>query len=225
MFRVVSGLHASGLFLICQLSQAEEPASGETPKATGVGQAKTASEPALPAAVRVFMRADHQPLEFSARRAKNAESPTSCTAPCDVRLLPGEYQLRLNGVAVNDPLRLRNAGTLHGKLRSREASRESGWLALNVGGILGGVFVTVAVLGGPTWTYAAAGGSLAIGGVVFLVTYRTDRATVSFSPGEPLDVRGLPPPAPAENSSGPNVRLDRPGIGLQARSLGFRLSF
>jgi hypothetical protein len=174
------------------------------------------------------MRADDEPLVFSARAKNSDGTPTLCSSPCDERFLPGDYQLRLNGVAVEGQVRLLNPGTLHGEFISREGSREGGWLALNVGGILGGVFITVAALGGPSWAYIAGGGSLTAGGAIFLVTYRADSAKVSFSPGEPVDVRGLPPPVPAQdNSSGPShgANLDRPGLGTQARGLGFRIAF
>jgi hypothetical protein len=112
---------------------------------------------------------------------------------------------------------------LYGEYHSREAARSVGWLALNVGGILGGVFITVGALGGPSWAYLAGGGSLAAGGVILLVTYRPDRASVSFSPDEPIDVRGMPVP-----SAGGGAALsvpDRATFGSQARSLGLRVAF
>ena len=177
------------------------------------------------------MRSGTEPLVFSMRAKNNDGAPTLCSAPCDAQLLPGDYHLRLNGVAVEGPMALARPGTLEGRFESREASREAGWLALNVGGILGGVFITVAALGGPSWAYIAGGGSLLSGGVIFVLTYRADRATVSFSPGEPVDVRGLPPSVPAQdNSSGPTdharlERVDRPGFGAETRGLGFRVSF
>jgi hypothetical protein len=176
------------------------------------------------------MRSGSEPLLFSARARNNPGTPTLCAAPCDAKLLPGDYQLRLNGVAVDGPIRLHRPGTLEGKLESREGSREGGWLALNVGGILGGVFITVAALGGPSWTYVAGGGSLLSGGVIFVLTYRADRASVSFSPSEPADVRGLPPAEPANRSSSgptPSASFDRarPGFGAQARGLGFKIAF
>ena len=193
--------------------------------------ANPSAAPATSPAVRVFMRSGSDPLLFSARAKNDTGRPTWCSAPCDARLPPGDYQLRLNGVVVDGPLKVVGPGTLQGKLESREASREGGWLALNVGGILGGVFVTVAALGGPSWAYIAGGGSLLSGGAIFALTYRADRATVSFSPDEPVDVRGLPPPAPAENnSSGPTPsaaldRADHPRLGAQARGLGLRVHF
>ena len=204
-----------------------------TPPGEAAPTADSASGPAAPAAapsVRVYMRSGTDPLLFSARARNNDGTPTLCSAPCDARFSPGEYQLRLNGVVVDGPVRLARPGTLHGKFESREASREGGWLALNVGGILGGVFITVAALGGPSWAYVAGGGSLLSGGVIFVLTYRADRASVSFTPGDPLDVRGLPPPVPTQNNSSgptPDTSLERPGSGVaaQARGLGFRIAF
>ncbi len=178
--------------------------------------------------VRVYLRSGIDPVLFSARAANSDGTPTLCTAPCDVKLLPGDYRLRLNGVPVEGSVQLKRPGTLEGKFESREAGREGAWLALNVGGILGGVFITVAALGGPSWAYIAGGGSLLSGGVIFVLTYRSDRATVSFSPGDPRDLRGLPPPVPTDtNSSGPvhNAGLDRPRFGDAGRGLGFRITF
>jgi hypothetical protein len=197
------------------------------PNAPGSGSASTpaATPPARPT-VHVFMRTENEPLVFSARAKNDDGTPTLCSSPCDERFFPGDYQLKLNGVAVEGSVKLLNPGTLHGQFISREGSREGGWLALNVGGILGGVFITIAALGGPSWAYIAGGGSLTAGGLIFVATYRADSARVSFTPGEPIDMRGLPPPAPAqENSSGPSVRLDRPGLGSEARGLGFRIQF
>jgi hypothetical protein len=177
------------------------------------------------------MRSGREPLLFSVRKTSNRGTPSLCSAPCDATLVPGEYQLRLNGVPVDGPVQLSRPGTLEGKLDSREASREGGWLALNVGGILGGVFITVAALGGPSWTYAAGGGSLLSGGVIFALAYRADRASVSFVPNEPADVRGLPPPAPTDHHSTgptPNAGLelkDRPGFGARMPGLGVRFTF
>jgi hypothetical protein len=181
--------------------------------------------------VRVFMRSGTEPLLFSARARNDDGTPTLCSAPCDARFSPGDYQLRLNGVVVDGPVKFSQPGTLQGKFESREGSREGGWLALNVGGILGGVFITVAALGGPSWAYIAGGGSLLSGGVIFVLTYRADRASVSFTPGEPVDVRGLLPAVPTQdNSSGPrpNAGLDLGGpasFAGQARGLGFRITF
>jgi hypothetical protein len=208
-------------------TEATPPTATAAPTSDTTASTPSSAPPARPT-VRVFMRADDEPLVFSARAKNSDGTPTLCSSPCDERFLPGDYQLRLNGGAVEGQVRLLNPGTLHGEFISREGSREGGWLALNVGGILGGVFITVAALGGPSWAYIAGGGSLTAGGAIFLVTYRADSAKVSFSPGEPVDVRGLPPPVPAQdNSSGPShgANLDRPGLGTQARGLGFRFDF
>jgi len=186
----------------------------------------TAPAPA-PKAVRVYMRTDGQPLTFSARaRSSITASPTWCSSPCDARFLPGQYQLKLNDVPVNGPVQLSNPGTLHGQFESREASREAGWLALNVGGILGGVFLTVGALGGPSWAYLAGGGSLAAGGVLFLITYRADRASVTFTPADPIDVRGLPL-AETRSDNGPSAARvsDRAALGSTPRGLGFQIVF
>jgi hypothetical protein len=175
------------------------------------------------------MRSGTEPIVFWAREESAASSPTLCTAPCDARLVPGDYQLKLNGVRVEGALKLANPGTLQGKFESRESGREGGWLALNVGSILGGVFVTVAALGGPSWAYAAGGGSILSGGVIFALTYRADRASVSFTPGQPIDMRGLPPPVPARDNGSapaPNASIDRARGGLaQTRGLGFQIVF
>ncbi|HEY3669037.1 MAG TPA: hypothetical protein VGL19_23730 [Polyangiaceae bacterium] len=175
--------------------------------------------------VRIYMRTDGEPLTFSARAQGDRGTPTWCVAPCDAGLRPGKYQLKLNGITVDDYVPLREAGTLHGELHSRAGARSGAWLALNVGGILGGVFVTVAALGGPSWAYIAGGGSLAAGGVLFVVAYRADRASVSFAPGEPLDVRGMPALVPAGSGTGASSFLDRAGPGSQARGFGLRVEF
>lgn len=199
-----------------------------------VARAEQAPSVVSPAAVaaaaplRIYMRSDRTPLTFSARERKSQDTPTWCIAPCDTQLPAGDYQLKLNGVTTDGGnLALSAPGTLHGEYHSREAARTAGWLALNVGGIIGGVFITVGALGGPSWAYLAGGSSLAAGGIVFLVSYRADRATVSFTPGEPLDVRGLPAPsAPATGASNASLALpDRATFGSQARGLGFRISF
>jgi hypothetical protein len=168
------------------------------------------------------MRTDGQPLTFSARERASTLQPIWCVAPCNAALPPGEYQLKLNGVLADDTLKLSKPGTLHGEYHSREASRSGGWLALNVGGILGGVFVTVGALGGPSWAYVAGGGSLLAGGLIFVVTYRADSATVSFTPSEPLDVRGMPEPSPRALLTD---SADRARAASAARGLGFRVAF
>jgi hypothetical protein len=186
--------------------------------------------PLAPPAVRVFMRSGNDPVVFWAREKNAASTPTVCTAPCDEHVLPGDYQLKLNGVRVEGAIKLAHPGTLQGKVESHEGSREGGWLALNVGGILTGVFVTVAALGGTKYAYAVGGGTLLAGGIIFAVTYRADRASVSFTPGEPIDMRGLPPPAPPgdnESAPPPSASLDRArgALGAQARGLGFQIIF
>jgi hypothetical protein len=186
--------------------------------------AQARAAPAAASTLRVYMRTEDEPLTFSARARSDTGTPTLCVAPCDTGLLPGDYQLKLNGVTVDGYVPLREPGTLHGELRSRAGARAGAWLALNVGGILGGVFITVAALGGPSWAYIAGGGSLAAGGVLFVVSYRADRASISFTPGEPLDVRGMPVPQ-RESSDGSAGLWDHPRAGSQARGLGFRVEF
>jgi hypothetical protein len=191
---------------------------------TGLAHAEPSSSAPAAAApeLRVYMRSEGQPLTFSARERRSSGEPTWCVAPCNAALRPGEYQLRLNGVLAESSLNLNKPGTLHGAYHSREAGRSGGWLALNVGGILGGVFITVGALGGPSWAYIAGGGSLAAGGVIFVLTYRADTASVSFSPNEPADVRGMPEPASRASA------LDSPErarLAAQTRGLGFRVAF
>ena len=217
---VVRGFLCAALLASSGLAHAEG-----APRAAAQDSAAPASiaHAALPA-LRVYMRTEDEPLTFSARARRDTGTPTWCVAPCDAGLPPGDYQLKLNGVTVDGYVPLRQAGTLHGELHSRAGARAGAWLALNVGGILGGVFITVAALGGPSWAYVAGGGSLAAGGVLFVVSYRADRASVSFTPGEPLDVRGMP--APQDTAAGGTARLtDRPSAGSQARGFGFRVEF
>lgn len=180
---------------------------------------------ANPAVIRVYMRAGDRPLTFSARAKASHATPTWCIAPCDAQFAPGDYQLKLNGVSAGNPVALRARGTLEGRYHSREASRAGGWLALNVGGILGGVFITVGALGGPSWAFAAGGGSIAAGAVVFLITYRADSASVTFTPAEPSDVRGMPIPESRAAGSAASAFPDRTRLGSQARGLGFRIAF
>lgn len=201
----VRGLVAAGLLLSSAVAHAEPNAPAAAPP------------------VRVYMRSESRPLAFSARATASHGAASWCVAPCNAQLQPGDYQLKLNGVVASDSVSLRAPGTLHGEFHSREASRSGGWLALNVGGILGGVFITVGALGGPSWAYVAGGGSLAAGGVLFVLTYRADSASVSFTPGEPLDVRGMP--APQTRSSSVETRSDHAGLASQARGLGFRVTF
>ena len=195
----------SSLLLAASAARAEAPAPGLVP-------------------VRVYMRTGGEPLTFSAREESSHGEPTSCLSPCNAALAPGKYLWKLNGVSSDDTLSLQRAGTLHGELHSRAAGRAGGWLALNVGGILGGVFLTVGALGGPSWAYIAGGGSLLGGGAIFLFTYRADSATVSFSPGEPFDVKGMPlPPEPSNRTS--LDLTDHARSAAQARGLGFRVAF
>ena len=187
-----------------------------------------AEQPPPAAPLHIYMRSDRAPLTFSARERTQRDTPNWCIAPCDVQLPPGDYQLKLNGVTTEGgDLRLRVPGTLSGEYHSLDAARSAGWLALNVGGIVGGVFLTVGALGGPSWAYLAGGGSLAASGIVFLISYRADRATVSFSPGEPLDVRGVSAPNPTATAASATALgvPDHAAFGSQARGLGFRISF
>jgi len=176
-----------------------------------------------PTPVTVYLRTEQPLVTFSALPANHAAPAATCTAPCDTRLDPGDYQFKLNGISAGNQLKLHDTGTLHGAFESHEAGRQGAWLALNVGGILGGVFITVAALGGPTWAYGAGGGSLAAGGILFLVTYRADRATVSFSPGAPAD---LPAPSPAHAARALSPAIAEGG-GLLARphTLGVQVAF
>jgi hypothetical protein len=201
-----------------------EGAPAAVPAVAKDSPTSASAAPAPPPALRVYMRTEDEPLTFSARARSDTGTPTLCVAPCDAGLRPGDYQLKLNGVTVDGYVPLREAGTLHGELHSRAGARAGAWLALNVGGILGGVFITVAALGGPSWAYIAGGGSLAAGGVLFVVSYRADRASISFTPGEPLDVRGMPAPQNA-GLGGAASLPDRPSAGSQARGFGFRVEF
>jgi hypothetical protein len=171
------------------------------------------------------MRAEPEPLSFSARAANSDGTPTWCVAPCDAHFTPGDYELKLNGVFVDRSVSLRDTGTLRGELHSHAGARAGAWLGLNVGGILGGVFITVAALGGPSWAYIAGGGSLLAGGLVFVVAYRDDRATVSFTPGEPNDVRGMPPTQGPKAGGQALNAADRSVPAAQARGFGFRIEF
>jgi hypothetical protein len=218
MSLVFRGLLCAGLLASSGVARAEG-----APAAAAKDSAAPAN--AVPApAMRVYMRTEDEPLTFSARARSSTGTPTWCVAPCDAGLLPGDYQLKLNGITVDGYVPLREPGTLHGELRSRAGARAGAWLALNVGGILGGVFITVAALGGPSWAYIAGGGSLAAGGVLFVVSYRADRASISFTPGEPLDVRGMPAPENAGSGAAASSS-DRRNAGLQARGFGFRVEF
>lgn len=215
MSALVRGLVCAG-FLACPVLAHAEGAPPSPPVPSVV--------PSVVPPVRVYMRAEDGPLTFSARERSSHEAPAWCIAPCDMRLAPGDYRLKLNGVTADDSVSLRGPGTLRGAYHSREASRSAGWLALNVGGIIGGVFITVGALGGPTWAYFAGGGALTASGLLFVVTYRSDRATVSFTPAEPLDVRGMPAPPPSPGSAALGG-AERTTFGSRARGLGFRVAF
>jgi len=178
---------------------------------------------AAPAPVRVYMRNEGGPLTFSAHAESGHDQATWCISPCDARLLPGDYQLKLNGVKVDDTLTLRQPGTLRGEYHSRTGTRSAAWLALNVGGIIGGVFITVGLAGGPKATYAIGGGVLAGATAIFFITYRADKATVSFTADPPPDVRGMPDPAGTSGSR--HAALERPSLGSTPRGLGFRIAF
>src|SRR5882724_5476222 len=217
MSLVVRGLVCASLLAGSGVAQAEDAPRAATERAAPLPTA-------APAPMRVYMRTDDEPLTFSARARGDTGTPAWCVAPCDAGLAPGDYQLKLNGITVDGYVPLRASGTLHGQLHSRAGARSGAWLALNVGGIIGGVFVTVAALGGPSWAYVAGGGSLAAGGLLFVISYRADRASVSFTPGEPLDVRGMPAPQ-GEGPGGTASVSDRPNAGLRARGCGFRLEF
>lgn len=189
-----------------------------------LAQAQSAPAAATsPAPVRVYMRNEGSPLTFSAQPTSSHKPPTWCVSPCDAQFLPGDYQLKLNGLKVEDTLKLHQPGTLHGEYHSRAGTRSGAWLALNVGGIIGGVFITVGVASSSKGAFYIGGGVLAAATAIFFITYRTDRATVSFAPEPPPDTRGMPAPAP---SNGPrHASLDVPSFGSTPRGLGFRVAF
>jgi hypothetical protein len=190
-----------------------------------LAQAQTAPEapPTVLPPVRVYMRNEGSPLTFAARAKSGPAAPTWCISPCDAQLTPGDYQLKLNGQAVDGTVALHQPGTLHGAYESRANARSGAWLALNLGGIIGGVFITVGLAGGPTTAFAVGGGVLAGAGTIFLITYRSDRASISFTPDPPADVRGMPDPATTSGSR--HASLERPSPGSTPRGLGFRIAF
>jgi hypothetical protein len=190
-----------------------------------LAQAQTANTapPAAPEKVRVYMRNEGAPLTFSARPERGTDAATWCISPCDAHLAPGDYRLKLNGVAVEDPLKLHEPGTLHGEYHSYSGTRSGAWLALNVGGIIGGVFITVGLAGGPKWGFAVGGGVIAGATAIFFITYRADRASISFTADPPPDVRGMPDPASMSGTR--HAVLDRPAFGSSPRGLGFRVAF
>ncbi len=190
-----------------------------------LAQAQTApvASPTAPAPLRVYMRSEGAPLTFSAHSESGHGTPAWCISPCDVRLSPGDYQLKLNGRAVDGALALRQAGTLHGEYQSRAGMRSGAWLALNLGGIIGGVFITVGAINNAPATVALGGGVLVGAGAIFVITYRSDRAKVSFTPDPPPDVRGLPDPATTSGSR--HASLEPSSPGSTPRGLGFRVVF
>jgi len=190
-----------------------------------LAQAQSAAVTAAsaPTPVRVYMRNEGPPLLFSAQTEKVHGKPTWCISPCETELTPGKYRVELNGVEARDTLRLRQPGTLRGEYQSRTGTRSAAWLALNVGGIIGGVFITVGLAGGSKYAYVAGGGVLAGATAIFFITYRADRATISFSPDDPPDVRGMPDPAGMSGTR--HAALDRPSLGASPRGLGFRIAF
>jgi len=179
--------------------------------------------PVSPAPLHVYMRDEGAPLTFTARTESGQAPVQWCVSPCDARLAPGNYRLALNGTSAFGTLSLRRPGTLHGEYRSRAGARSAAWLALNVGGIIGGVFLTVAAISGASSAYAASGVSLAGASAIFLLVYRTDRASVSFTPDPPLDVRGMPPSARLAGSG--NLSSERASIGSTRPGLGLRIAF
>lgn len=169
------------------------------------------------------MRNEGSPLTYSAHSESGHELAAWCISPCDAHLAPGKYQLKLNGLKVDDPLTLQRTGTLHGEYHSRAGTRAAAWLSLNIGAIIGGVFITVGLASSSKNAFYVGGGVLAGATAIFFITYRTDRATVSFTPETPPDVRSMPDPATPSGSR--QVSLDRPSFGSTPRGLGFRLAF
>jgi hypothetical protein len=186
-------------------------------------QAAPAAAPTGPAPLRVYMRNEGPPLTFSAQAKSGQSDALWCISPCDARVAPGTYRLKLNGVAAADIVALHRPGTLRGEYESRAAARSSAWLALNIGGIIGGVFITVGAAGGPTNAFYVGGGVLAGAGAIFLITYRADRATVSFTPDLPVDVRDMPDPASMSGTR--HASLEPTTLRSSARGLGLRVAF
>ncbi|MEI9952635.1 MAG: hypothetical protein WDO74_27550 [Pseudomonadota bacterium] len=190
-----------------------------------LAQAQTAptAPPTAAPPVRVYIRNEGPPLTFSARAESGHSAPTWCISPCDVRVSPGDYQLKLNGRPVDGAVALRQPGTLHGEYQSRTGMRSAAWLAMNLGGIIGGVFITVGAAGGSKAAFAIGGGVLAGAGLIFLVTYRSDRASISFTPDPPPDVRGMPEPATMSGSR--QASSEPSSLGSTPRGVGFRVAF
>jgi hypothetical protein len=186
-------------------------------------QSAATAAPSAPAPVRVYMRNEGAPMTFSAHSKSARSKPTWCISPCDAQLLPGDYRLELNGLKVQDTLMLRQPGTLRGEYQSRVGARSAAWLALNVGGIIGGVFITVGMAGGSKLAYFVGGGVLAGATAIFFITYRADRASVSFTPDAPPDVHGMPDPASMTGTR--QAVIDRQTLGASPRGFGFRIVF
>ncbi|HET7538223.1 MAG TPA: hypothetical protein VFK05_00075 [Polyangiaceae bacterium] len=186
-------------------------------------QAANTAAASEPETVRVFMRNQGAPLTFSARPERGPGVATWCISPCDARLAPGDYRLKLNGLAIDDTLKLQRPGTLRGEYESHSGMRSAAWLAANLGGIIGGVFITVGLAGGPKWAYAAGGGVLVGATAIFFITYRRDRASFSFSADPPPDVRDMPDPASMSGTR--HAALERPRFGSEPRGLGLRVAF
>ncbi|HKO53585.1 MAG TPA: hypothetical protein VJV79_38010 [Polyangiaceae bacterium] len=186
-------------------------------------QSAPAAQPTSSPSLRVYLRSEGAPLTFSTHVESGHGSPTWCISPCDVRLSPGEYQVALNGRAVDGRVALQRPGTLRGEYQSRAASRSAAWLALNLGGVIGGVFVTVGAINGSPAAFAVGGGVLAGATAIFFITYRADRASVSFTPEPPPDVHGIPEPAAMSGSRQAFVEPTAPGS--TPRGVGFRIAF
>jgi hypothetical protein len=191
--------------------------------ALALAQSAPTAPPAASAPLRLYVRNEGPPLTFSARTEASKGTPTWCISPCDVRLSPGNYQLQLNGRPVDETMTLRQPGTLHGEYQSRAAAREGAWLALNIGGIIGGVFLTVGMASGSPGGFYVGGGVLVGAGAIFLITYRADRAKISFTPDPPPDVRGMPEPAPMSGSR--HAFMEPLSPRSTPRGLGFRIAF
>ncbi len=199
------------------------PALAQAQTASAALPAGSAAPPAAPAPLHVYMRNEGGPLTFSAHAESGHASPTWCISPCDAHLVPGEYQLKLNGVPADDSVALRQPGTLHGEYESRANWRAGAWLAANLGGIIGGVFITVGAAGSSKTAFIVGGSVLAGAGVIFLLTYRADRASISFTPDSPPDVKGMPDPGAMSGAR--HALLEPTSPGSTPRGLGFRIVF
>ena len=186
-------------------------------------QSATPAAATAPQNVRVYMRNEGSPLTFSAQPQSGPGAATWCVSPCDTHLAPGNYRLKLNGVAVDDTLSLRKPGTLHGEYHSHTGRRSAAWLALNVGGIVGGVLLTVGLTGNSKGTAIVGSGVLVGAAAIFFITYRSDRATISFNPDPPPDVRGMPDPATMSGAR--HSSLEPSSFGSLPRGLGVRVAF